>query len=87
MPKTNYWADNYVEKLASAEKALQHIQPGQRVFIGSSCGEPQHLVKELSKASVRFTDLEIVRLLCIERGPLTLVANRAHSKQFNIRSF
>ncbi|MBU0462644.1 MAG: GNAT family N-acetyltransferase [Proteobacteria bacterium] len=87
MPKTNYWADNYVEKLTSAELALQHIRPGQRVFIGSSCGEPQHLVKELSKASVRFTDLEIVRLLCIERGPLTLVANRSHSQQFNIRSF
>lgn len=87
MPKTTYWADNYVEKLTSAEKALQIIQPGQRVFIGSSCGEPQHLVKELSNASVRYTDLEIVRLLCIESGPLTLVANRSHSKQFNIRSF
>ena len=87
MPKTTYWADNYVEKLTSAEKALQAIQPGQRVFIGSSCGEPQHLVEELSNASVRFTDLEIVRLLCIESGPLTLVANRSHSQQFNIRSF
>jgi len=87
MAKTTYWADNYVEKLTSAEKALQIIQPGQRVFIGSSCGEPQHLVKELSIASVRFTDLEIVRLLCIESGPLTLVANRSHSRQFNIRSF
>jgi len=87
MAKTTYWADNYVEKLTSAEKALQAIQPGQRVFIGSSCGEPQHLVKELSIAAARFTDLEIVRLLCIESGPLTLVANRSHSQQFNIRSF
>jgi len=87
MPKTTYWADNYVQKLTSAEQALQCIQPGQRVFIGSSCGEPQHLVKKLAEASVRFTDLEIVRLLCIESGPLTLVANRSHSQQFNIRSF
>jgi len=87
MPKTTYWADNYVQKLTHAEQALQHIQPGQRVFIGSSCGEPQHLVKKLADASVRFTDLEIVRLLCIESGPLTLVANQSHSQQFNIRSF
>ena len=87
MPKTEYWADNYVEKLTSAEKALQNIKPGQRVFIGSSCGEPQHLVKELSNVAVKFTDLEIVRLLCIERGPLTMIANRSHSRQFNIRSF
>ncbi|MBC2703353.1 bifunctional acetyl-CoA hydrolase/transferase family protein/GNAT family N-acetyltransferase, partial [Desulfobacula sp.] len=87
MPKTTYWADNYVQKLTHAEQALQHIQPGQRVFIGSSCGEPQHLVKKLADTSVRFTDLEIVRLLCIESGPLTLVANQSHSQQFNIRSF
>jgi len=87
MPKTSYWADNYVQKRTSADNALEYIQPGQRVFIGSSCGEPQHLVYELSKASTRFTDLEIVRLLSIEKGPLTLVANRSHSQQFNIRSF
>ncbi|SDT98383.1 GNAT family N-acetyltransferase [Desulfobacula phenolica] len=87
MQKTSYWADGYVQKLTSAKQALQHIQPGQRVFIGSSCGEPQHLVNELSETCARFTDLEIVRLLSIESGPLTLVANRSHSQQFNIRSF
>jgi acyl-CoA hydrolase/RimJ/RimL family protein N-acetyltransferase len=87
MSKTTYWADSYVEKLSSAKDALQCIRPGQRVFIGSSCGEPQHLVNELSLASARFTDLEIVRLLSIESGPLTLIANKSHSQQFNIRSF
>jgi acyl-CoA hydrolase/GNAT superfamily N-acetyltransferase len=87
MPKAIYWADSYVEKLSTAKAALLQIRPGQRVFIGSSCGEPQHLVNELSQASARFTDLEIVRLLCIESGPLTLIANRSHSQQFNIRSF
>ncbi|MFU8770068.1 MAG: GNAT family N-acetyltransferase [Desulfotignum sp.] len=87
MPKTTYWADAYVHKACSAADAMQHIKPGQRVFIGSSCGEPQHLVNELSRVSERFTDLEIVRLLSIESGPLTLIANRSHSQQFNIRSF
>ncbi|MBU1342748.1 MAG: GNAT family N-acetyltransferase [Proteobacteria bacterium] len=87
MPKTSYWADSYVQKLITAKQAIQNIQPGQRVFIGSSCGEPQHLVKELSNVSIRFTDLEIVRLLSIESGPLTMIANRSHSQQFNIRSF
>jgi acyl-CoA hydrolase/GNAT superfamily N-acetyltransferase len=87
MPKSIYWADSYVGKLTSAKDALKRIRPGQRVFIGSSCGEPQHLVKELSESSARFTDLEIVRLLSIESGPLTLIANRSHSQQFNIRSF
>ncbi len=87
MSKTLYWADNYIEKRTSAKRALEHIKPGQRVFIGSSCGEPQHIVNELSNASIRFTDLEIVRLLCIKTGPLTLIANRSHSRRFNIRTF
>ncbi len=87
MPKTSYWADNYIEKKCSAEYALSKIKPGHRVFISSSCGEPQHLVNELSKLSSRFTDLEIVRLLSLECKPITLIANRTHAQQFNIRSF
>jgi DeoR/GlpR family transcriptional regulator of sugar metabolism len=38
-----YWADNYVEKKRSGNDAIKLIKPGQRVFIGSSCGEPQYL--------------------------------------------
>ncbi len=87
MTKATYWADSFVDKLCSAQDALKHIHSGQRVFVGSSCAEPQHLVNELSAISSRFTDLEIVRLLSIESGPLTLIANRSHSQQFNIRSF
>ncbi len=87
MPKSTYWADSYVQKRTTAETALQHIRRGQRVFIGSSCGEPCHLVQALSDASARFTDLEIVRLMSIESGPLTLIANQSHSQKFNIRSF
>ena len=82
-----YWADNYVEKKHSGEKAINLIKPGQRVFIGSSCGEPQHLVKELAAASQKFTDIEIVRLLSLETTPLTLIANETKDQSFNIRSF
>lgn len=84
---TSYWADDYVEKQRSVEEAIGMIRPGQRVFIGSSSGEPQHLVKGLFEASNRFTDLEIVRLLALEQTPLTLVASRSRSQSLNIRSF
>ena len=33
------------DKLVSAEDAVRHIRPGDRVFIGSACGEPQDLVR------------------------------------------
>ena len=87
MPKTRYWADAYVEKVTTAKEALDHIRPGQRVFVGSTSGEPQYLVQELSKVSTRFTDLEIVRLMSVESGPLTQVAKQTGDQHFKIRSF
>ena len=82
-----YWADNYVEKRCSGKKAIGLIRSGQRVFIGSSCGEPQYLVRELAEAADTFTDIEIVRLLSLESTPLTLIADETRDQSFNIRSF
>jgi len=87
MPITTYWADNYVEKQRTAEEAIKLIKPGQRVFIGSSCGEPQHLVRTISEKSSCFTDIEIVRLLSLESTPLTLIANKTDCQNLTIRSF
>jgi acyl-CoA hydrolase/GNAT superfamily N-acetyltransferase len=83
----SYWADNYVHKRCTAEDAIARLRPGQRVFIGSSCGEPQHLVKTLSEATSWFTDLEIVRLMSLESAPLSLIADRTRDQRLNIRSF
>lgn len=87
MVTVSYWADKYVEKRTVGKDAIRLIKPGQRVFIGSSCGEPQHLVRELSSALGRFTDLEIVRLMSLETTPLTLIADETHDQGLNIRSF
>ena len=58
MPLSSYWADKYIENKRSAHEAIGLIKPAQRVFIGSSCGEPQHLVRALSEASNYFKDIE-----------------------------
>ncbi len=87
MQSQTYWADSYVEKQRPVAEAIRLIKPGQRVFIGSSCGEPQYLVRELSTVSERFTDLEIVRLMTLESAPLTLIANKTKDHSLNIRSF
>lgn len=87
MATTGYWADNYVEKRKSAAEAIGLIRPGKRVFIGSSCGEPQYLVRALSAVSNRLTDLEIVRLLTLESSPLTMIADKTQCQNLNIRSF
>ncbi|CAB5159355.1 Acetyl-CoA hydrolase [Olavius algarvensis associated proteobacterium Delta 3] len=87
MPKFTYWADSYLEKRRSAREAIDLIQPGQRVFIGSSCGEPQALVRELANASERCAGLEVVRLMALESTPLTLIANKTEGQNLSIRSF
>ena len=48
MAEAQYWADVYVEKKRDAESAIRLIRSGQRVFIGSACGEPQELVRGLA---------------------------------------
>ena len=87
MKPTIYWPDKYVENKRNVTDALKVIKPGKRVFIGSSCGEPQHLVRGLSELSNYFKDIEIIRLLTLETTPLTLIANKTHNQSINIRSF
>ena len=84
---TSYWADDYVKKRRSAKQAIEAIKPGQRIFIGTACGEPQHLIQELAAQAGSFTDLEVVRLLSLETAPLTLIASEASRHSITIRSF
>ena len=87
MAPTLYWPDKYVENKKNVAEALKIIKPGQRVFIGSSCGEPQHLVRGLSELSNYFKDIEIILLLTLDTTPLTLIANKTQNQSINIRSF
>ena len=87
MARTGYWADNYVLRRKSAREAMQAIRPGQRVYVGASSGEPQHLVRALSEEAERLRDIEIVRLMAFESTPLTLIANKSGDQVLNIRSF
>ncbi len=86
MPKIQYWPDEYINKRMSAKQAISLIKSGQRVFIGSSCGEPQHLVKSLVESAETFSDLEIVRLMSLDKSPITMLANEKRIEQFSIRN-
>ncbi|MBW2600889.1 MAG: GNAT family N-acetyltransferase [Deltaproteobacteria bacterium] len=86
MASSLYWADNYVEKRKSAEAAIKTIRDGQRVFIGSACGEPQALVRTLADQAINFSGLEIVRLMSQETTPLMDIANRTQDTSMNIRT-
>ena len=85
--KKVFWPDDYLAKRVTAREAVGKIHSGQRVFIGSSCGEPQGLVRELVNQAHCFADLEIVRLLSLESSPLTQIAAKTGGNCFTIRSF
>ena len=87
MAVITYWADKYIANRRSGADAIAMIRPGWRVFIGSSCGEPQHLMRELTNAFESLKDIEIVRLFSLETTPLTLIANKTGDQALNIRSF
>lgn len=76
MAESLYWADGYVEKMRDAETAVRMIKPGQRVFIGSACGEPQLLVRALVDNARFFTGLDVVRMMSRESSPLSAVADK-----------
>lgn len=86
MPNSDYWADTYIEKKTSPLKAIEKIRSGQRVFIGSGCGEPQILVQILTERANHFSGLEIVRLLGRETVSLTAIADKTRDTSLNIRS-
>ncbi|MFH1057703.1 MAG: GNAT family N-acetyltransferase [Pseudomonadota bacterium] len=87
MALTSYWPDDYLAKQKTAAQAIATIRRGQRVFIGSSCGEPQCLIQELARQSCNFTDIEVVRLMSLETAPLTMIANQSACQAINVRSF
>ena len=86
MTPSMYWADNYIEKQKSAIDAIRMIRSGQRVFIGSACGEPQELVRILSEEAIRASGLEIVRMLSMETTSLTAIANKTQDHSLSVRT-
>jgi acyl-CoA hydrolase/GNAT superfamily N-acetyltransferase len=69
--RSSEWHADYAKKVQSAEQALRLIRRGHRVFIGSGCGEPQHLVQALERVAIELADLEVLHLLSLGRTSYT----------------
>jgi acyl-CoA hydrolase/GNAT superfamily N-acetyltransferase len=68
---TRPWYSLYESRRTTAERALRSIKRGNRVFIGSGCGEPQHLVNALEEVIPRLADLEILHILSVGKTRYT----------------
>ncbi len=78
------WQDAYSDMLATPRQAAKLIKPGQRVFIGTGCGEPVALVDALTERAHELADVEIIQLLAKGMAPY---ADRRFSGSFKVNSF
>ncbi len=67
-----------------AAEAISRIERGKRIFVGSGCAEPQHLVKALIQDADRFRDNEIVHLLTLGIAPY---ADARYQRSFRHNAF
>ena len=65
------WRAIYESRRTTAARALKAIRLGNRVFIGSGCGEPQELTRALEEVIPMLADLEILHILSIGKTRYT----------------
>jgi acyl-CoA hydrolase/GNAT superfamily N-acetyltransferase len=78
------WQRTYRDQVATAEAAIAHVRPGQRVFVGTGCAQPLRLVRALVDRAASLADMEIVHLLTFGAAPY---ATREMSGTFRVNSF
>lgn len=78
------WQEQYADMVATAEDAVSRISPGQRVFVGTGCAQPQELVRALVGRCNKLADTEIVHLLTSGDAPY---AQEELCQRFRVNSF
>ncbi len=78
------WRERYKDKIVAAPAAVKNIGYGQRVFIGSACGEPQALVRAMVEAGGSLADTELVHVLTLGVAPYT---DPKYSANFRANAF
>lgn len=78
------WTEKYGKKVVVANDAIRKIRRGSRIFLGTGCGVPYHLVQELAKTATQMADNEIVHLLTLGDTPS---ADSKFQSQFRHNTF
>jgi acyl-CoA hydrolase len=78
------WSRRYTDRIATAAEAMKIIQPGNSIFIGTGCAQPQHLVDALVAHSRDIYDAHIIHLLTMGEAPY---ADERFREKFKTNSF
>ena len=78
------WRVKYKDKIGTAAAAMKLIKSGNSIFIGTGCGQPQHLVQALVEHCSGICDAHIVHLLTMGAAPY---ADEKFREKFKMNSF
>ena len=70
--------NEYRSKVTTAEKALQAVRSGQRVYIHQGCAEPEELVRALTRRGPELRGVEVVHLATMGNADYTLPEHEGH---------
>jgi len=63
------WKERFKDQIGTASSAMKLIRPGNSIFIGTGCAQPQHLVGALVAYSSHIYDVHIIHLLTMGAAP------------------
>ena len=78
------WQHAYASKVVDAQEAVSKIMRGSRVFIGTGCGEPQHLIRAM------VNDLQLQDIMVYQMLSSTLsqyVDDESFIRRFSLKLF
>jgi len=78
------WRKQCADRIGTAAEAMKLIKPGDSVFIGSGCAQPQHLVNALVEHSKHVYDVHIIHLLTMGSAPYL---DEPFRRRFKMNSF
>ena len=78
------WQRHYAPKVVDAQEAVSRIMRGSRVFIGTGCGEPQHLIRSMVKDE-RLQDIMVYQMLSSTLSQF--VEDESFIRRFSLKLF
>jgi acyl-CoA hydrolase/GNAT superfamily N-acetyltransferase len=78
------WQRDYNSKIVDANEAVSKIKRGSRVFIGTGCGEPQHLIRAMVKDE-QLQDIMIYQMLSSTLSQF--VDDESFTRRFSLKLF
>jgi acyl-CoA hydrolase len=78
------WQRHYAPKVVDAQEAVSKIMRGSRVFIGTGCGEPHHLIRAMVKDE-RLQDIMVYQMLSSTLSQF--VEDESFIRRFSLKLF